>query len=97
MEEYDENDNYINRRIMMLDKDGKHNSFYRVVRSTNKMFCLRRLKCTTKILRPTTFEAKISNEYEDEKERRIRKANIVKYDQIYCLFVQYEIGKSIRP
>ena len=95
MEEYDENDNYINRRIMMLDKDGKHNSFYRVVRSTNKMFCLRRLKCVTKILREdnmlTTYEAKISNEYEDEKERRIRKANIVKYEQVYCLFIQYEI------
>ena len=91
MEEYDENDNYINRRIMMLDKDGKHNSFYRVVRSTNKMFCLRRLKCVTKMLRPNTFEAKISNEYEDEKERRIRKANKVKYSQICCLFIQYEI------
>jgi len=95
MEEYDENDNYINRRIMMLDKDGKHNSFYRVVRSTEKMFCLRRLKCETKIIREdnmlTTYEAKISNEYEAEKERRIRKANIVKYEQVYCLFVQYEI------
>jgi len=95
MEEYDENDNYINRRIMMLDKDGKHNSFYRVVRSTEKMFCLRRLKCETKIVREdnmlTTYEAKISNEYDADKERRIRKANIVKYEQVYCLFVQYEI------
>lgn len=94
-DEYDENDNYINRRIMMLDKDGKHNSFYRVVRSTKKMFCLRRLKCSTKIVREdnmlTTYEAKISNEYEADKERRIRKANIVKYEQVYCLFVQYEI------
>ncbi len=76
---------------MMPDKYGKHNSFYRVVRSTNKMFCLRRLKCTTTMLRPTTFEVKISNEYEDEKERRIRKANIVKYQWIYCSLVQYEI------
>lgn len=95
MEEYDEKDNYINRRIMMLDKDGKRNSFYRVVRSTEKMFCLRRLKCETKIVREdnvtTTYEAKISNEYEAEKERRIRKANIVKYSQVYCLFIQYEI------
>jgi hypothetical protein len=91
MEEYDENDNYINRNIMMPNKDGKHNSFYRVVRSTNKMFCLRRLKCATTMLRPTTFEVKISNEYEDEKERRIRKANIVKYQWIYCSIVQYEI------
>jgi len=91
MEEYDETQDYINRRIMMMDKDGKRNSFYRVVRSTDKMFCLRRLKCETKMVRPNTYEAKISNEYEAEKERRIRKANIVKYSQIYCLFVQYEI------
>lgn len=95
MEEYDENNNYINRRIMMLDKDGKHNSFYRVVRSTKKMFCLRRLKCETKIVREdnmlTTYEAKISNEYEADKERRIRKANITKFSQIYCMIVQYDI------
>lgn len=95
MEEYDEKDNYINRRIMMLDKDGKRNSFYRVVRNTEKMFCLRRLKCETKMVREDnasiTYEAKISNEYEAEKERRIRKANIVKYHQVYCLFVQYDI------
>ena len=93
MEEYDENDNYINRIFMVPHRP--HNRFYRIVRSTDKMFCLRRLKCETKIVREdnmlTTYEAKISNEYEADKERRIRKANITKFSQIYCMIVQYDI------
>jgi len=82
-------DEYINRIFMVPHRP--HNRFYRIVRSTDKMFCLRRLKCATEMVHPTTLEAKIEDEYEDEAERRIRKTSIVKFPQIYCMIVQYDI------
>lgn len=92
---------YLNRIIMIEDKDGKQNSFYKVIRFTNKMFVIRKIKAQTVLTRTYTdddstlvnvYDAKISDEFEPEsKEEKIKKTCISKYPIIYTCLVQYEI------
>jgi len=90
-EQYDSDTNYEGRVIMISGK--KENNFYRVTGSTEKMFCIRKIKCETRIVREDedgiVYEAKIGEEYEEET-RKIIKKNIVKYPWIYCIIIQYE-------
>ena len=41
---------YLNSIIKIEDKDGKQNSFYKVVKITDKMFYARKLKTETKLI-----------------------------------------------
>lgn len=92
---------YVNRIIMIKDKDGKQNSFYKVIRFTNKMFVIRKIKTQTVLTKRYTddnstlvnvFNVKISDEFEPEyKEKKIKKTCVSKYPIIYTYLVQYEI------
>lgn len=100
-EQYDPNQNYINRMVMISEQDHLPNVFYRVVRETEKMFYMRRIQCETVKMREefdetgkletTVYETKIGATYEEGVgEKKIRKENIVKYPWIYCGIIQYE-------
>lgn len=90
---------YINRTIMFPGSNG-FNSFYKVITHTDKMFCIRKIKTETKLYKTnydeTTntnsniYEVKLSDEFDNEKIRKIRKTSIHKYPVIYCSIVQYE-------
>ncbi len=97
----DNDDNYyINRTIMFPESDGL-NSFYKVIKHTDKMFCIRKIKTETNLYKTNydeitnevtkVYQAKLSDEFENEKIRKIRKPSINKYSVIYCSFVQYEV------
>ena len=93
-------DDYINRTIMFPESDGI-NSFYKVITHTNKMFCIRKIKTETKLYKTMydeitnektkVYQAKLTDEFEDEKIREIRKTSIHNYSVIHCSFVQYEV------
>lgn len=93
---YEDNDDnyYINRIIMIPEMNGL-NSFYKVITHTNKMFCIQKLKTETSLYKTNedsnVYQAKILDEFENEKIRKIRKTSIDKYPVIYCVIVQYEI------
>lgn len=100
-EQYDPNQNYINRIVMISEQDHLPNVFYRVVRSTDKMFCMKKMQCETVKLREefdktgkletTVYETKIGALYEEGvREKKIKKENIVKHPWIYCATIQYE-------
>jgi hypothetical protein len=101
---YDSDEEYINQIIMIPNSDGALNSFYKIIRFTDKMCHLKKIKDET-ILKKTYFdeennrdtniyEAKILKEFvtpENIIDKRIRKINIKNYSVIFVSFVQYEI------
>jgi beta-lactamase class D len=92
---YEGDDYYINRTIMIMDKDKQHYSFYKVNRCTAKMFWLDRLKCESHLVREKdgvkTYEAKMTQEIDEGKKKRIMKKNIVNCPLMICSIAQYEI------
>lgn len=90
--------NYINMRIMMLDRDGQNNSFYRIVKQTKKMLHIQKLKSESQVIEDSvikTYEARITNEFDtDDKNayKKIKKTSVDnKYKIVYCSIVQYYI------
>jgi hypothetical protein len=101
---YENDEQYINRIIMIPDYDGALNSFYKIIRSTNKMFCLKKMKAETKFIKTyfdkdentdtNIYEAKISDKFyniSNTIDRRIRKTNVNKYSVIITSFIQYKV------
>jgi len=97
----DDDDNlYINRIIMIPERDG-FNHFYKIVSHTTKMFCVRKILAETNLYNTIydeitneeskIYEAKITDEFENNKIKKIRKTSINKYPVIYCKIVQYEV------
>jgi hypothetical protein len=97
----DNNDDYyINRTIMVPENDGL-NSFYKVINHTDKMFCIRKIKTETNLYKTNfdeitneatkVYQAKLSDDFENENIKKIRKTSIHKYSVIYCSLVQYEV------
>lgn len=90
--------NYINMRIMMLDRDGQNNSFYMIVKQTKKMLHIRKLKSETELIEDNTiktYEAKISGDFDNDDPKaykKIKKTSVdTKYKIVYCSIVQYNI------
>ncbi len=91
---------YINRTIMIPDSNGLNN-FYKVIKHTNKMFYIRKIKVETTLYKTNydeitneatkIYQAKLLEDFESEKLKRIRKTNINNYSVIYCSIVQYEV------
>lgn len=102
--EYDNIEDYINKIIMIPDLDGGLYSFYRIIRMTEKMACLKKMRDET-ILKKTyideddntetkVYEAKIIDDYQcycHAVDKMIRKTNIKKYRVPIVSIVQYEI------
>lgn len=101
---YDSDAEYINKIIMIPNSDGALNSFYKIIRFTDKMFHLKKMKDETTLKKTyfdeednrdtNIYEAKILDEFyspENIIDKRIRKTNITKYPVIIVSFVQYEI------
>ena len=92
---YEGDDYYINRTVMIMDKDKQHYSFYKVNRCTAKMFWLDRLKCESYLVREEdgvkTYEAKMTQEIDVGKKKRIMKKNIVNCPIMICSIARYEI------
>lgn len=97
----DNDDNYyVNRTIMVPESNGL-NSFYKVIKHTDKMFYLRKIKTETKLYKinydeitneeSNVYEAKLSDEFENDTLKKIRKTSITKYPVIFCVIVQYEV------
>lgn len=93
-------DYYINRTIMISEKDGL-NSFYKVIKHTDKMFYIKKIKTETKLIKTyyddnnneesKVYEAKLSDEFENDNIKKIKKTSINKYSVIFCLIVQYKV------
>jgi hypothetical protein len=91
-------ENYINAQIMIPDRDGLHNSFYRIVKQTKKMLHIQKLKTETELIEDNvikTYEAKISGEFDNDNAKaykKIKKTSVNnKYRIVYCSIVQYYI------
>ncbi len=95
------NDNdYINTTIMIPDSNGL-NSFYKVIKYTDKMFCLKKIKTDTNLhkinydeitnKKTNVYQAKLLDEFENDKIKKIKKTSINKYPIIYCTIIQYEV------
>jgi Rps23 Pro-64 3,4-dihydroxylase Tpa1-like proline 4-hydroxylase len=88
-------DNYINMRIMILDRDKQNNSFYRVVKQTPKMLYIQKLKSETELIEDDvikTYEAKISGDFDSKAYKKIKKTSVDnKYKIVYCSIVRYYI------
>jgi hypothetical protein len=88
-------DNYINMRIMILDRDKQNNSFYRVVKQTPKMLYIQKLKSETELIEDDvikTYEAKISGDFDSKAYKKIKKTSVDnKYRIVYCSIVRYYI------
>jgi len=102
IESQDNDDNYYINRIIMIPDSDRLNSFYKVVKCTDKMFCIRKIKTDTNLYKinydkftnevtSKVYQAKLSDEVENEKIKTIRKTSINKYSVIYCSIVQYEV------
>ena len=101
MEIVQSEDNDYTNRIIMIPKKNELNSFYKVINHTDKMFCIRKIITETNLYKTNydeitneesnIYEAKLSDEFENEKIIKIRKTSINKYPIIYCSIVQYEI------
>lgn len=102
--EYDSDTEYINKIIMIQDFGTPFNSFYKIIRATNKMFHLKKLKAETTLKKTyfdkedntdtNIYEAKLTNEFHSAEniiDKRISKNNIQKYPVIITSFVQYEV------
>lgn len=90
--------NYINMRIMMLDRDGQNNSFYRIVKQTKKMLHIQKLKSESQVIEDSvikTYEARITNEIDNDDKnayKKIKKTSVDnKYKIVYCSIVRYYI------
>ena len=87
--------NYINMRIMILDRDKLNNSFYVVVKQTKKMLYIQKLKSEIELIEDDvikTYEAKISGEFDTKAYKKIKKTSVdTKYKIVYCSIVQYYI------
>jgi hypothetical protein len=90
--------NYINMRIMMLDRDGQNNSFYRIVKQTKKMLHIQKLKSESQVIDDSvikTYEARITNEIDNDDKnayKKIKKTSVDnKYKIVYCSIVRYYI------
>ncbi len=87
--------NYINMRIMIPDRDKLNNSFYVVVKQTKKMLYIQKLKSEIKRIEDNTiktYEAKISGDFETKAYKKIKKTSVdTKYKIVYCSIVQYYI------
>jgi hypothetical protein len=88
----------------ILSDDDILYSFYKIVKITDKMFYIKKMKSETKFIKmceveegntPTKiYEAVISKDFDedsDKSERRIKKENITKYSISICSIVQYEV------
>ena len=97
----DNNDDYyIGTTIMIRDRNGL-NSFYKVIKYIDEMFYIRKIKTETNLYKinhneiknkqSNVYEAKLLDEFENEKFKKIKKINIHKYPIIYCSIIQYEV------
>lgn len=77
------------------------NSFYKVIKITEKMFYTKKMKTQTELIKTwtdedlsvvNTYKAQIFEEFEpDVKEKKIRKTDINNYPIIYTRIVQYDV------
>lgn len=82
---------YLNSIIMVPNKSLKINDFYKITGITDKFFIAQRMKCITTQCNANTYEAKISDEFEDEPCKKIKKTSINrKYPIIITRIVRYE-------
>ncbi len=88
----------------ILSDDDILYSFYKIVKITDKMFYIKKMKSETKFIKmceveegntPTKiYEAVISKDFNEDSgksERTIKKENITKYSISICPIVQYEV------
>ena len=98
--EMNDDNYYVGQIIMIPDKDGKMNSFYKIIKFTNKMFYTKKMKVDTTLVRyddeemTNTYEAKITNDFDnnDKKYKIVKKTSVnTKYPIIICGIVIYEV------
>ncbi len=100
---WDTEDYIIGRTIMVPEKNGLY-SFYKIIKITNKIFYVIKMKHETKLIKTIedkenqiltrTYEAIISKEIDNEGDkinRRIKKENITNYSITLVSIVQYEV------
>ncbi len=93
------NEQYMNNIVMIPNKNKKLNGFgfYKIIKSSEKYFFAKKMKCETKavnISKTKTYQVNISSDFEDENDlfKRIKKTSVDnKYPIIICSVVQYEV------
>jgi hypothetical protein len=93
------NEQYINNIVMIPEKNKKLNGFgfYKIIKSSEKSFFAKKMKCETKAVNTSktkTYEVNISSDFENENDlfKRIKKTSVDnKYPIIICSVVQYEV------
>lgn len=96
----DNYDDFMNRVVMIPEKNTGINGFYKIIKSTGSFFCVRKMKCQTTLLTTDLecgiitkkYQAIVSEHFDDEIYKKIKKTSInKKYPEIICSIVQYEI------
>lgn len=90
--EPDDYDYFMNSIVMIPEKDNNMNGFYKIVKSTNIFFFVKKIKSETKILESNKYEAIISSDFENDTYKKIKKTSVnKKYPVIFTSVVQYEV------
>lgn len=99
--EIDDDKYYIGQIIMIPDKERKTNSFYKIIKFSNKMLYTKKMKVDTTLVKyddkemTKTYEAKITDEFENNESnnyKMVKKTSVnKKYPIIICCVVKYEV------
>lgn len=85
-------DYFLNSIVMIPEKGNNMNGFYKIVKSTNIFFFVKKIRCETKTLEPKKYEAIISSDFENDTYKKIKKTSVnKKYPVILTSIVQYEV------
>ena len=92
----DNYDEFINNIVMIPEKDYLTNGFYKIVKASDTFFYARKMNCQTKLIhmdeKKKIYQAIISDEFENDVFKKIKKTSInKKYPVIITNVVQYEI------
>jgi hypothetical protein len=91
------NEQYMNNIVMIPEKNKKLNGFgfYKIIKSSEKYFFAKKMKCETKSVNTNknkTYEVNISSDFENDLFKRIKKTSVNnKYPIVICSVVQYEV------